>query len=384
MLALFALGFRPFFLLSGLFAIFSIALWVPMFVGWLPPNSYYGPIGWHSHEMIFGYSAAVIAGFLLTAARNWTQMATAQGWTLVALALIWGFGRILPFFPSVVPPAVIALVDLSFLPALAVGIAAPLVRHGERRNLLFLPLIAAFWSANLLVHLAILGVMPNLAHQAVILGLDLIVLLIVIMGGRVIPFFTERALEGVLIKRWRVIEWLAPISVIAFTTAEFFFIDARIAGVCAGFAAIVNGIRLGGWYTRRFWRVPLLWVLHLGYGWIVAGFLLKTGSALGVIAPQFTLHAFSVGGIGVLTLGMMARVSLGHTARPLKVGAWMTIAFGAVNLAAVTRGLMPILYPQWFLHFVILGGVLWVAAFAVFTIVYAPILMQPRLDGRSG
>jgi len=384
MLALFALGFRPFFLLSGVFAILSIALWVPTFVGWLFLNSYYGQIGWHSHEMIFGYTAAVIAGFLLTSVRNWTEMATAQGWTLVALALIWCLGRILPFFPSVVPPAVIALVDLSFLPALAVGIGVPLARHGERRNLLFLPLLAVFWLANLLVHLALLGVMPNLAHQAVVLGLDLVVLLIVIMGGRVIPFFTERALQGVLINRWRAIEWLAPISVIAFTIAELFFDDPRVAGVCAGVAAIVNGIRLGSWYTRRFWRVPLLWVLHLGYGWIVAGFLLKTGSALGVIAPQFTLHAFSVGGIGVVTLGMMARVSLGHTARPLKVGPWMAMAFAAVNLAAVTRGLMPIIYPQWFLLFVILGGVLWVAAFAVFTIVYAPILMQPRLDGRSG
>ena len=384
MLALFALGFRPFFLLSGLFAILSIALWVPTFAGWFPLNSYYGQIGWHSHEMIFGYTAAVIAGFLLTSVRNWTEMATAQGRTLAALALLWCLGRILPFFHSVLPPVVIASVDLCFLPALAVGIGVPLVRRSEWRNLLFLPLIAAFWLANLLVHLAILGVMPNLAHQAVILGLDLVVLLIVIMGGRVIPFFTERALQGVLIKRWRVIEWLAPISVIAFTIAEFFFIDARIAGVCAGVAAIVNGIRLGGWYTRRFWRVPLLWVLHLGYGWIVTGFLLKTGSALGVIAPQFTLHAFSVGGIGVLTLGMMARVSLGHTARPLKVGPWMAIAFAAVNLAAVTRGLMPILSPQWFLQFVIVSGVLWVAAFAVFTIVYAPILMQPRVDGRAG
>jgi uncharacterized protein involved in response to NO len=384
MLALFALGFRPFFLLSGLFAILSITLWVPTFVGWLPLNSYYGQIGWHSHEMIFGYTAAVIAGFLLTSVRNWTEMDTARGWTLAVLALLWCLGRILPFFPSVLPPVAIALVDLVFLPALAVGIGVPLVRRGERRNLLFLPLIAVFWSANILVHLAILGVVPNHAHQAVILGLDLVVLLIVIMGGRVIPFFTERALQGVLIKRWTAIEWLAPISVIAFAIAEFFFIDPRVAGLFAGVTAIVNGIRLGGWYTRRFWRVPLLWVLHLGYGWIVVGFLLKAGSALGVIPPQFTLHAFSLGGIGVLTIGMMARVSLGHTARPLKVGPWMALAFGAINIAALTRGLLPIFYPQWFFELIILSAVLWLAAFAIFVIVYAPILAQPRVDGRSG
>ena len=384
MLVLFALGFRPFFLLSGLFAILSIALWVPTFVGWLPLNSYYGQIGWHSHEMIFGYTAAVIAGFLLTSVRNWTEMATPQGSSLAALTLIWCLGRILPFFPSALSAELIALVDLSFLPALAVGIGVPLVRRGDRRNLLFLPLIAVFWLANILVHLALLGFVPNLAHKAVILGLNLVVLLIVIMGGRVIPFFTERALQAVRIKCWNAIEWLAIISVIAFTLAEFFFIDPRVAAVFAGVAAIANGIRLGGWYTYRYWRVPLLWVLHLGYGWIVAGFMLKAGSALGVIPPQFTVHAFSLGAIGVLTMGMMARVSLGHTGRPLKVGAGMVIAFAAVNLAAVTRGLLPILQPQWFPQLVILSGVLWLVAYAIFIVVYVPVLLQPRLDGILG
>ena len=384
MLVLFALGFRPFFLLSGLFAILSIALWVPTFVGWLPLNSYYGQIGWHSHEMIFGYTAAVIAGFLLTSVRNWTEMATPQGSSLAALTLIWCLGRILPFFPSALSAELIALVDLSFLPALAVGIGVPLVRRGDRRNLLFLPLIAVFWLANILVHLALLGFVPNIAHKAVILGLNLVVLLIVIMGGRVIPFFTERALQAVRIKRWNAIEWLAIISVIAFTLAEFFFIDPRVAGVFAGVAAIANGIRLGGWYTYRYWRVPLLWVLHLGYSWIVVGFLLKAGSVLEVIPPQFTLHAFSLGAIGVLTMGMMARVSLGHTGRPLKVGPGMAIAFAAVNLAAVTRGLLPILHPQWFSQLVILSGGLWLIAYAIFSVVYVPILLQPRLDGKSG
>ncbi len=278
----------------------------------------------------------------------------------------------------------IALVDLSFLPALAVGIGVPLVRRGDRRNLLFLPLIAVFWLANLLVHLALLGFAPHLAHQAVLLGLDLVVLLIVIMGGRVIPFFTEGALQGVRIKRWSVIEWFTIISVIAFTLAEFLFIDPRIAGVFAGVAAIANGIRLGGWYTHRLWRVPLLWVLHLGYSWIVVGFILKAGSGLAVIPPQFTLHAFSLGAIGVLTMGMMARVSLGHTGRPLKVGPGMASAFAAVNLAAVTRGLLPILHPHWFSQLVILSGGLWLVGYAIFIVVYVPILLQPRLDGKPG
>ena len=130
--------------------------------------------------------------------------------------------------------------------------------------------------------------------------------------------------------------------------------------------------------------MPLLWVLHLGYGWIVAGFFLKVGAALGVVPPQFTIHAFTVGGIGVLTLGMMARVALGHTARPLSVGAAMVVAFGLVNLSAVTRGLLPIVLPEWFSQLIVVSGVLWITAFVGFVITYTPILTQPRIDGRPG
>jgi uncharacterized protein involved in response to NO len=204
------------------------------------------------------------------------------------------------------------------------------------------------------------------------------------MGGRVIPFFTERALPGVVMKRRSIIEWLSPLSVLLFLMADFLFPDSLLSGSLATLAACANGIRLASWYTHRYWRVPLLWVLHLGYGWIVVGFFLKVGAALGVVPPQFTVHAFSVGGIGVLTLGMMARVALGHTARPLSVGAAMVVAFGLVNLSAVTRGLLPVLLPEWFSSLIVVSGLLWITAFVVFVIIYTPILTQPRIDGRPG
>jgi uncharacterized protein involved in response to NO len=130
--------------------------------------------------------------------------------------------------------------------------------------------------------------------------------------------------------------------------------------------------------------VPLLWVLHLGYGWIVLGFLLKAGAGFGIVPPQFTIHAFTVGGIGVLTLGMMARVALGHTGRALTVGTAMAGAFGLLNLAAVARGLLPIFYPQWFSQLITTSGVLWVLGFLIFVVIYTPILTQPRIDGRPG
>jgi uncharacterized protein involved in response to NO len=376
-----ALGFRPFFLLAGFSAVILMAMWVLAFVGGIAFSTYYGQIEWHSHEMIFGYTVAVVAGFLLTAVRNWTERPTPAGHYLGAMIALWLFARILPFFPDNFPNWFIALVDLAFLPLVAVGIGVPLMRSGESRNLLFLPLLAALWAANFFVHAELLGLAPNLTRKGIFFGLDLIVLLTVIMGGRLIPFFTERALPGVVMMRWSIIEWLAPLSVMLFLLTDILFVDSLLS---ATLAACVNGIRLAGWYTHRYWRVPLLWVLHLGYGWIVVGFFLKGGAALGAVPPQFTIHAFTVGGIGVLTLGMMARVSLGHTARPLSVGPAMVVAFGLVNLSAVTRGLLPILLPEWFFALIVVSGLLWITAFVVFVTIYTPILTQPRIDGRPG
>ena len=384
MLVVFNLGFRPFFLLSGAFAIILIALWIPVFTGGRALSTYYGQIGWHSHEMIFGYTVGVIAGFLLTSVRNWTGRSTATGGFLATLVTLWLLGRILPFFAATMPAWSISVVDLAFLPALTASIGVPLVRHGEKRNLLFLPLILGLFFANLLVHLELLGVVPGVAHHGIFLGLYLIILLIVIMGGRVVPFFTERALPGVVIKRRPLLEWLAPLTVIAYLLAELLFPNSEVAGALAGLAAIINGIRVVSWYSHRYWQAPLLWVLHLGYGWIVVGFLLKAAASLGLVAAQFTIHAFTVGGIGVLTIGMMARVSLGHTARPLKVTSSIAVAFVLLNIAAVLRGLLPSIFPLWFSQLVILSGMLWIAAFLIFVIVYAPILTQPRIDGQPG
>jgi uncharacterized protein involved in response to NO len=382
MRVIFALGFRPFFLLAGWLAILLMAFWVPVFVGGVPFGTYYGQIGWHSHEMIFGYTIAVIAGFLLTAVRNWTNTPTPSGLPLAGMGALWLVARILPILVAIFPRWLIAAADLAFLPTFAIGILVPLLQNNEKRNLIFLPLLAVLWSADLLVHADVLGLAPNLARKGVLLGLDVIILVIVIMGGRVIPFFTERALSVVL-KRWRIVEWLSPVSVILFLVAELFRPDSVTSASFAALAACANGARLAGWYTPRYWRVPLLWVLHLGYGWIILGFYLKAATVLGLVPPQFTIHAFTVGGIGVLTLGMMARVSLGHTGRPLKVGAAMTTAFVLINLAAVGRGLLPPFFPQFFSQLIVASGAFWIAAFTIFIIVYTPILIQPRVDGRS-
>ncbi len=382
--ALFALGFRPFFLMAGTFAALLMAIWAPAFVANLNLVNYYGMSGWHSHEMIFGYTTAVIAGFLLTAVRNWTEMETPKGLPLAALTALWLIGRILPFFPGALPRWLIALADLAFLPALAVFLAIPLLRSGQKRNLFFLPLLGALALADLLVHLELFGVANGSARAGIFLGLDLIVLLIVIMAGRVIPFFTERALAGVSPRRWQSVEWFSISTVIAFLIAELLVPDSLLSGVLAAMAGVGNGVRLAGWYTKRFWSVPLLWVLHLGYAWVVVGFCVKALGAAGLVASQFTVHAFTVGGIGVLTLGMMARVSLGHAGRPLKVAIPTVFAFALINLAAAIRGVLPIFFPQWFSQLIAISGSLWILSFLIFLFIYTPILISPRIDGRPG
>jgi uncharacterized protein involved in response to NO len=379
-----ALGFRPFFLLAGIFAVFSVGVWAPSFARGLELSTYYGSIGWHSHEMVFGYSAAVVAGFLLTAVRNWTERPTVTGAPLGGLALLWMLGRLLPFFPDAVPGWAIALVELAFLPALAVAIALPLVRSGNKRNLIFLPLLLVYFLANLLVHLDIVGGTETLARRGTFLGVNVIVLLIVIMGGRVIPFFTERALPATGVRRRPWIEGLAPVTAVAFLFVELIAPDSLAAGLIAAAALVVNAIRLAGWYQHPLWRIPLLWVLHLGYGWVVVGYGLKAAGALALVGPQFTVHAFTVGGIGVLTLGMMARVALGHTGRPLQASAAVTVAFVLVNLAAFVRGVLPALFPQALLDLVALSGPLWATAFLIYTVAYARILTGPRVDGKWG
>ena len=383
-LVLFALGFRPFFLMAGVFAVVLMVVWVLAYVGGLDFATYYGMIVWHSHELIFGFSAAVIAGFLLTAVRTWTEVQTAAGSSLAGMAALWLAGRLLPLVPLGVPRWLIAVFDLSFLPVVAVSLAIPLLRGGQKRNLIFLPLLGAMALANLLVHLELLGYTQNSARAGNFLGLDLIVLLIVIMGGRVIPFFTERALAGVVPRRWPVIEWFSASSAMGFLLAELILPDSMLTGGLAALAAVSNGVRLIGWYTSRFWSAPLLWVLHLGYAWIVAGFCLKALASAGAIAPQFTIHAFTVGGIGALTLGMMARVSLGHTGRPLRVAKPVAFAFVLINFAAAARGILPILFPEQMSLLVAVAGGLWIAAFAIFSVIYTPVLIRPRVDGRPG
>lgn len=382
--ALFALGFRPFFLLAGAAAVALAALWVAAYVFGLFAANYYDMLGWHGHEMVFGYGVAVVAGFLLTSVKNWTGIQTVHGKGLAGLAALWLAGRVLPFFPDALPHGLIALVDLAFLPALTMALAVPLVRHGQPRNLAFVPILAVMALANGMVHLQVLGLARATAHVGTYLAVDLIILLIAIIGGRVIPFFTERALAGAAPRRWPVIERASILAVVALALSELLELPAAAVAAIAVLGALSHAIRWWGWHERRVWSLPLLWVLYLGYGWVVVGFALKALAAAGQLSPFLALHAFTVGGIGVMTLGIMARVALGHTGRPLQPAKAVVWAFALINLATLARVALPIEAPRWYVPSIALAGGLWMAAFLLFLAVYSPILIQARVDGRPG
>ena len=382
--ALFALGFRPFFLAAGVAAVTLLSIWLFLYSAGGRESTYYGSVGWHGHEMLFGFAVAVISGFLLTAVRNWTSIPTLSGKPLAALAGLWLLGRILPFFPEALPSWLIATTDFLFLPIVAIALSVPLLKSGMKRNLIFIAVLLAMALANLLIHLQQLGFTNNTAALGTTLIINLIILLITIMGGRVIPFFIERALPGATVKRWRSIEVLAITTVLALVVADLFPSAGPITLVIALFAAASHGVRYVGWHNHRLWSVPLLWVLFSSYGWIIIGFLLKALAASGSVSPFLALHAFTVGGIGMLTLGMMARVSLGHTGRKMAAGRLLVLAFFLINLAALVRVLFPLALPEFYPHFIYLSGGLWIGAFLLFTIAYTPVLTRPRVDGRPG
>ena len=226
--------------------------------------------------------------------------------------------------------------------------------------------------------------LSNARSSGLKLATYLVIMLVAVLGGRVIPFFTNGGLNREASRQWKVVEILAIASLLLLMILELTVAPSMAIAVLAGLAALMHAIRLYGWYQAAIWRVPLLWVLHLGYTWLVVGLLLLALGVSGLISPLLYLHAFTLGVIGSMTLGMMARVSLGHTGRELVVGWPLSAAFALINLAAVTRVILPLLDAQHYSQWIILAGVFWTLAFMLFVFVYARILILPRVDGRPG
>jgi uncharacterized protein involved in response to NO len=378
----FALGFRPFFLSAGIYAVLMMVLWLLVLRGGLSVGGL-SPFVWHGHEMLFGFAVAVIAGFLLTAAQNWTGIPMPSGPPLAALFVLWLAGRASFLIPGL-PPVLVAAIDVAFLPVLAIALAVPVLKARQLHNYPFPLMLLVLAAANALVHAGSLGWIAAGGNLGLHLATYVIVMMMTVMGGRVIPSFTDNKLRTHA-RRWKAIEILVPASTIAALIAALVAPVSLVTALLAALAAVAHAVRLAGWYTSKYWSVPLLWILHLGYAWIGVGFALLALSASGLgAAAGSALHAFTAGGIGVLTLGMMARVSLGHSGRMLEPAPLMTWAFVAVNLAALIRVAQPLVFPGLYASGMVIAGVLWIAAFGLFAVIYTTILLRPRVDGKPG
>lgn len=379
----FALGFRPFFLLAGFGAMGLMLLWILLWHQGMAPETHYGRFGWHSHEMLFGYTVAVIAGFLLTAVPNWTGHPTPTGSALAALAGVWLAGRLLPWFPGM-PQPLIAATDLIFLPLLAAALVQSVRAGANKVNRLFLPLLGAMTLANALVHAEALGWLAGGAVRGADLMLDLVLLTLIWVGGRIMPFFTERAIPGAKSVTRARVEQAGFALILLLAALDLAGIDGWPTGIAALVLGAVQAVRLIGWHHRGAWGIPILWVLYTGYSWLVLGLVARGLGEWGLFPSTLATHALTTGAIGVFTLGMMSRVALGHTGRAMRSAPAVNSAFVAANLAAAIRVFGPYLLPEWYVSWILLSGLLWLLAFALFAFVYTPILLRPRIDGREG
>nr|WP_299242484.1 NnrS family protein [uncultured Halomonas sp.] len=392
LMPLWRLAFRPLFLLGTLFSLLAMLVWGGFWHGAILLEPVGGMIWWHQHEMLFGFVIAIVSGFLLTAVQTWTGQPSIKGWPLLGLVGLWLAGRLLLAFPQALgdlDPLVIALVDLAFLPVVATIMALLVIRVKQWRNLVFLPVLTLLFVANALMHAGVLRGDGELVRQGAYLAVLLIAQLIVILGGRVIPFFTASRLKRQKPEPLPTLEKFAIGSVAALIVIMLLAVmglnvPAIVTALVALLAGGTNLWRLARWGGWRTLHEPLLWGLHVSYGFVALGLLMVGLAHLGILPATLGIHALTVGGMSTMILAMISRVSLGHTGRPIETLPGIGLALGLMLAAAFFRALVPALWPQathWMLSLSIL---LWCLAYATFLLLYTKPLLSARVDGKEG
>ncbi len=381
--ALLSYGFRPFFLFSGIWAAFAMGYWLVLLTGRAPLPAAFDAIDWHVHVFLFGYLSAVISGFLLTAVPNWTGRLPVVGWPLAGLVALWLMGRLAVMLGGGWPALTVALVDLA-LPLVLIGFLAREISTGRNwRNLPVLGLMAIFACANAIFHWE---AAQGSAHDGygLRLGLAAVLMLIALIGGRIVPSFTRNWLARQKAVRLPVPFNRADGGVMALTGAALLaFVLAphgvATAALCLG-AGGANVWRLTRWEGRQTGAEPLVWVLHVAYAMLALGFLTVGAAALDLLPQSGARHVWLAGAIGLMTLAVMTRASLGHAGLPLTAGrpvAALYLALIGATCARFLAGFWPA--EIWLLH---LSAFLWIVAFGGFSVLYWPILMRPKQAAR--
>lgn len=368
--ALLTQPFRLFFVAAALFATLGMLAWsLFLHLGLLPAGAL-SPLYWHGHEMLFGFAAALMAGFLLTAVANWTGRPTTRPWSLALLVSIWLLARLALLCPWRMPYMLPATLDLLFFPLLALYVGLPIVLTRNRRNLFLIPLLLAFAAADLLFHLAVSGMIALSATRVLEWVIDLLAVLMLVMGGRVIPFFTSRRLPQVVVRHWQWLDWSVNGGGVLLLLTDIVVPGSSWLAALSLITAVLTLIRLCAWQPQRGAHDPMLAILYCGYLWLAAGFALRGLALLTNAFPEISaLHAITAGALGSIGLGMMTRVAMGHTGRPLVAGHAMVAAFLMLNVAALLRVATPGLLA--------LAALLWALAFGIYLVVFIPVHCGP-------
>ena len=381
-----ATGFRPFFLAAATLAAVWVPGWALLFGGFVDVTFAFPRIAWHGHEMLFGFASAAIAGFLLTAIQNWTKRKTAGGSWLALLMVLWSAGRLVMLIPG--QPIFTAIVDLLFWVLLIPTIARPLIVTRNRRNYPFIALLMALAVINLSSHVANTAGRIETHQQLNYVALDLILIIIAIVAGRIIPLFTRNALADADRSKIRQRTRIDTLSLIALCIVATVDLCARqsihLMSVVYFVAGVLHGFRLRGWGMLLVRKQPILWVLHLGYLWLAIGLLLRGASGYLPLLTSASIHTLTIGAIGTLILGMISRVALGHTGRPLRVTRRVATAYIVLQLSLLTRILPPLLDNALLQYGVMVSAACWSVSFLLYLVDYLPILIKPRLDGKPG
>lgn len=383
----FAYGFRPFFLLAGLYAVILMAAWLWIYSRGLAPLGSLPPFLWHGHEMLFGFIGAAIAGFLLTAVPSWTGTRGFAGPPLIALTVLWLAGRIAFAAAGSLSPLWLAVCELSFLPLLAILIGRTLLRS-HNRNFPMLIIIMVLWAIDAWFLYSIANGELALASRALRVGIDLVLLLVTVIGGRIVPSFTASALrqQGIeaAIRSRPLVERVTIGSMVLVVLIDLVAPWHWAAWAVAAIAAVAQAVRMSGWRSLRTLSSPIVWVLHAGYAWLPVGLALKAFYlASGAAWAAQWQHALTIGAAATMIMAVTTRASLGHTGRPLVVSRSIGIAYLLLILAALVRVIAPAVMSN-YLATIEAAALLWIVAFGIYVVVYAPILMKPRVDQRPG
>ncbi|MFN2331513.1 MAG: NnrS family protein [Halomonas sp.] len=383
------LAFRPFFLLASLFSVLAMVVWFAFWHGDILLRPHGGLMWWHQHEMIFGFGAAVVVGFLLTAVQNWTGKRSLHGWPLLGLVGVWLLGRLLIAFPMGLPAGLLLAVDVAFLPLAALAMGRLVVDARQWHNLIFVPILLLLAVANLAMHLGVMRGQLLPIREGAYLGVLLIATLMVLLGGRVIPFFTSLKLGRPKPVNWPMLERLSLWSIYAVVVLQLAVLLAvelpsGLLGWAMLVAAAANAVRLARWGGVRALHEPLLWGLHLSYAFIVVGLVMWALAQTGLFRVELALHALAIGGIASMMLAMMSRVALGHTGREIRTLPGIGIGLMLMFAGALLRSPVLAMFPQithWTYNFSIL---FWCIAYSIFLFHYTVPLLTTRADGKDG